>query len=183
MCVQRFQKTGETDGFLLNTLGISDGRLLYTSKYLLGSLLFIVLLEWVHPTTYGHYLYPSSFADVNCNVVVKERSRLNCGCTRLFDQLYLLHTTIWTQKRDISLIHWALRTYFSMININTVLNSCCLGCSWSYKLHCRQLRNFFQIGKFFLWNMKSGWWTHMSCASTSFLFSLHQIKWLIPVHN
>lgn len=27
----------------------------------------------------------SSSADVNCNAVLKERSRLNCGCTRLFD--------------------------------------------------------------------------------------------------
>lgn len=43
---------------------------------------------------------PSSSADVNCNVVVKERSRLNCGCTSLFDQPYLLHTTVWTQKKD-----------------------------------------------------------------------------------
>lgn len=41
MCIQHFQKTGETDGFLLNTLGINDGRLLYTSTYLFCSLLFI----------------------------------------------------------------------------------------------------------------------------------------------
>lgn len=57
MCIQLFQKTGETDGFLLNTLGV-NGRLLYTSKYLLCNLVFLVLLEWVHPTTYGHYLWP-----------------------------------------------------------------------------------------------------------------------------
>lgn len=45
MCIQHFQKTGETDGFLLNTLRINDGRLLWTSKYLLCSLIFLVLLE------------------------------------------------------------------------------------------------------------------------------------------
>lgn len=57
MCIQHFQKTGETDGFLLSTLGI-NGRLPYTSKYLLCGLLFLVLLEWVHLITYGHYLWP-----------------------------------------------------------------------------------------------------------------------------
>lgn len=55
MCIQHFQKTGETDGFLLSTLGI-NGRLPYTSKYLLCSLLFLVLLEGVHLITYGRYL-------------------------------------------------------------------------------------------------------------------------------
>lgn len=66
----------------------------------------------------------SSSADVNCNVVVKKRSRLNCGFINptFFILLYEL-------RREIPLVQWTLRIYFSMINTNTVLNSSCLGCS------------------------------------------------------
>lgn len=131
MCIQHFQKTGKTDGFLLNTLGINDGRLLYASKYLC-SLLFLVLLEWLHPTTYGHYLWP----EFHC------RCKLQwCGKeTDLTVDVpgYLINPTFFTLlyelRRETPLVQWVLRTCFSMINITTVLNSWCLGCSWSYKL-------------------------------------------------
>lgn len=66
---------------------------------------------------------PSSSADVNCNAVVKERSRLNCGWTRLFHHSHLLHTTVWTQKGDPFRVQWTLRIYFpwSILTLSWVL--------------------------------------------------------------